>query len=341
MILLLMNLSRSETYFSFPSFKNSSTLLKSSVCLTNILLSIDGGVTFPTVLASAVPNDGSHDITVPNVTEDNCIVMVKGSGNIFFNVSGRIGIGYTLTSGEVCTTYNFNMNTTLGSNATAFELFGNQNIADSGTITDVNVQYDMTGLNAGMHLAIISAGGTRAYLYPNSCATGSNMQVVWDEDAAGAIVCGNATTTGAAVPATVGPPAEPLSGLNGEEMNGDWTFMAANIAADVKVFNSVALEICKTGTVATLSVEEQKGNFDEFTVYPNPSNGLFTVNLSSNQDVKMSLYDLRGRNVYSKLHSNNSVTFNKEVNFTGMASGVYLLNVESGDKKATKKIVIQ
>jgi len=307
----------------------------------NILLSTDEGVTFSTLVAN-IANSGTANVTLPGTAHQKCRLMIEPTGNQYFAINTEnFAIGYDVTTGTVCNTYNFNMNTTLGSNATAFELFGNQNIADSGTITDVNVQYDMTGLNAGMHLAIISAGGTRAYLYPNSCGTGSNMQVVWDEDAAGAVVCGNATTTGSAVPATVGPPAEPLSGLNGEEMNGDWTFMAANIAADVKVFNSVALEICKTDTVFTLNVEEQNGDFADFAVFPNPSNGAFTVNLSSVEDVKMALYDLRGRNVYSEVHSNNSTSFSKEVNFTGMASGVYLLNVESGSKKATKKIVIQ
>ena len=55
----------------------------------------------------------------------------------------------------------------------------------------------------------------------------------------------------------------------------------------------------------------------------------------------MTLFDARGRMVYSQLHSNNSVTFSKEVNFSAMSSGVYLLNVSSGDQIATKKIIIQ
>ena len=53
----------------------------------NILLSTDGGQNFDTVLASNVPNDGSHDITVPNVSAPYCRIMVEGAGNIFFNVN--------------------------------------------------------------------------------------------------------------------------------------------------------------------------------------------------------------------------------------------------------------
>lgn len=53
----------------------------------DIHLSTDGGQTFPVVLATAVPNDGSHDITVPSVSTGQARVRVTGSGNIFFDSS--------------------------------------------------------------------------------------------------------------------------------------------------------------------------------------------------------------------------------------------------------------
>ncbi len=53
----------------------------------DILLSTDGGLTYPTVLATATPNDGSHTITVPNGETTTARVMVKGNGNIFFNIN--------------------------------------------------------------------------------------------------------------------------------------------------------------------------------------------------------------------------------------------------------------
>ncbi len=53
----------------------------------DILLSTDGGNTYTTTLATAVTNDGSHNITVPNVQGAQNRIMVKGSGNIFFDIS--------------------------------------------------------------------------------------------------------------------------------------------------------------------------------------------------------------------------------------------------------------
>jgi hypothetical protein len=53
----------------------------------DIYLSTDGGFTYPIVLASAVPNNGTAVITVPVVTTTTARVKVKGADNIFFDIS--------------------------------------------------------------------------------------------------------------------------------------------------------------------------------------------------------------------------------------------------------------
>ncbi|CAL2112416.1 conserved protein of unknown function precursor containing a type A C-terminal secretion signal. Probable M12B family metalloprotease [Tenacibaculum sp. 190130A14a] len=55
----------------------------------DILLSIDGGITFNTTLASNVPNDGSHQITVPNTTGSQNRIMVKATNHIFYDMSNK------------------------------------------------------------------------------------------------------------------------------------------------------------------------------------------------------------------------------------------------------------
>ncbi len=53
----------------------------------DILLSVDGGISYPVTLASAVPNTGSANITVPNYLGNNNRIKVAASENVFFDIS--------------------------------------------------------------------------------------------------------------------------------------------------------------------------------------------------------------------------------------------------------------
>ncbi len=55
----------------------------------DILLSNDGGLTYPTTLATGVPNTGAATITVPNVETNNARVLIVCSDNIFFDISNQ------------------------------------------------------------------------------------------------------------------------------------------------------------------------------------------------------------------------------------------------------------
>lgn len=53
----------------------------------DIYLSIDGGLTYPYVIADNVVNDGSEALTIPNVPTTNAArVKIKGAGNVFFDI---------------------------------------------------------------------------------------------------------------------------------------------------------------------------------------------------------------------------------------------------------------
>lgn len=53
----------------------------------DILLSTDGGFTYPTVLLAGTPNDGSANVTVPAVETTLARVRVQASANLFFDIS--------------------------------------------------------------------------------------------------------------------------------------------------------------------------------------------------------------------------------------------------------------
>ncbi len=55
----------------------------------DILLSIDGGFTYPFTLLSETPNDGSQTVVVPNVTSSQARVMVRSRDNVFYDISNQ------------------------------------------------------------------------------------------------------------------------------------------------------------------------------------------------------------------------------------------------------------
>jgi hypothetical protein len=91
-----------------------------------------------------------------------------------------------------------------------------------------------------------------------------------------------------------------------------------------------------TGTLAT-----NEKSINTFTVYPNPSKGIVNINLDKATEVKISLYDLSGRNIYNSTYNNSTNYFTKEINFNPISEGIYMLNIEVEGKKVSKKIIVK
>ncbi|MFN7976302.1 MAG: M12 family metallo-peptidase [Acidobacteriota bacterium] len=62
----------------------------------DVLLSLDGGFTYPVTLASGTANDGIEVVTLPAVSVSTARVKVKGQGNVFFDISDG---DFTITAG--------------------------------------------------------------------------------------------------------------------------------------------------------------------------------------------------------------------------------------------------
>lgn len=66
-----------------------------SVSTVNILLSIDGGLTYPYTLVTGVPNNGLASVQTPNVSSTKARIKVESVGNIFFDISN---VNFTITA---------------------------------------------------------------------------------------------------------------------------------------------------------------------------------------------------------------------------------------------------
>ena len=305
----------------------------------DILLSTDGGLTYPTVLLAGTPNDGSQVITVPNITAQRCRVMVKASGNIFFNVNLKdIAIGYTVTN--ACNTYSNNTPLAIPDDSAVNNqpgTFASKTISVPLTdnITDVNVTLAATHAFAwDMAVGMNHPDGTQVLLWNRNCNNASTGFNITFDDGLPAIVCvpgGSPTGTYA--------PAGSLASFNGKPANGTWTLLGADYwSGDAGSLNNWSIQVCSK--VFTLSNPEFE--FADFSLYPNPNNGEFTVKFTSatNNDIKINVHDLRGRQVYEKSYSNTGA-FNQNINLGKIQSGVYLVSILDGAKKTVKRIVIE
>lgn len=76
-------------------------------------------------------------------------------------------------------------------------------------------------------------------------------------------------------------------------------------------------------------------NLNEITLYPNPSNGFFTINTKLPTDVVA--IDVTGKEVFRMFNINNQTT----INLTQLQKGLYLLKLSNELGEQTKKIIIE
>lgn len=89
-----------------------------------------------------------------------------------------------------------------------------------------------------------------------------------------------------------------------------------------------------------LSIDDN--DLNNLSVYPNPNNGTFSIgfNPRSGEDIKVEVYDIRGRAIFAKAY-NGTNRFDEAIGLSNAQSGVYLLNIFDGSYKVTKKIVVE
>jgi hypothetical protein len=154
-------------------------------------------------------------------------------------------------------------------------------------------------------------------------------------DAQGAAFDCNATNTGNYLP----PTGYNMSNLNGFNPAGNWQFGFKDVVAgNAGTINSIGLEICSQ-VLELLS--DSRFEFTDFSLYPNPNNGNFTLQFNANTSskIKVEIFDLSGRRIYDKEYLTTGI-FNENIELPDASAGVYLVNISDGNKKVVKKINI-
>lgn len=81
----------------------------------------------------------------------------------------------------------------------------------------------------------------------------------------------------------------------------------------------------------------------DVTVYPNPNNGKFKVNFTSDetQDVRIAISNTIGQTVSEIKRENFNGTFNEEIDLSELNKGVYVVTIETKNGKHNSKVVVQ
>ncbi|AXG73573.1 T9SS C-terminal target domain-containing protein [Flavobacterium arcticum] len=183
-------------------------------------------------------------------------------------------------------------------------------------------------------VTLISPQGTEVQLFSDECDDADDVQATFD-DSGELSVCGTVPVLSGVI-----QPDEALSIFNGELPEGEWMLELSDVFdEDGGAINSWSLTICTTEE-ATAIIENNL--FTNFTLYPNPNNGDFTIRYTSatGDDINVMVHDIRGRQLLSNTYRNTGL-FENNLSLGTVEAGVYLVTVQDGSNKITKKIVVQ
>ena len=89
-----------------------------------------------------------------------------------------------------------------------------------------------------------------------------------------------------------------------------------------------------------LSIENFE--FKNFALFPNPNNGSFKISFTpeTSEEIEIVVYDISGRNIYNKTFQNSNM-FDQELQVNTISSGIYFVNVQNGENKMIKRIIVE
>ena len=140
-----------------------------NTALVDIYLSTNGGSSFPVLVASNVPNDGSETITIPNNVGTQNRIMVRGDNHIFYDVS--------------------NTNFTIATNTPTFALAfnGQEDGQNKGVCQGQSVEFDLNystiGEFSGNTTFSVSGNpvGTTVVFLPTTISSNGTVQMTLND----------------------------------------------------------------------------------------------------------------------------------------------------------------
>lgn len=119
---------------------------------------------------------------------------------------------------------------------------------------------------------------------------------------------------------------------------------------DIKVIESkVCIVMLSENDVKTLEksgIETKKASdleVSDLNIFPNPGTGNFNLkfNLNNKEKTEIKIFDINGKVVYKENIDKFDGEYNKKIDISGEGKGTFFIQINQGDKKINRKIIIE
>jgi hypothetical protein len=308
-----------------------------SCALVNIYLSLDGGFTYPILLAANEANDGSSDVVAPFALTTKARVKVRAADNVFFDISNQnFSIQFNCA----------NVDPSIAISEHPENLTACLNGLAQFTISAVSPELSITGYQ-WFHNNVLIPGATTNTL------TLSNIQFA----NGGEYYCTaqngcNTVTSNTALLNITDIPIIPVisqsgtqlissySGLNQWYLNAELLLGenndTLNISQDGAYTVASLAGTCSANSGAYITALKDLSQLTQLRITPNPTKGNVVLSLGNYQEeVQCSLRNVLGQQVYENQVFKGQI----ELNLQDLPKGYYLVHLMSNGYSSTFKLL--
>lgn len=319
--------------------------------------------------------NGSKVVVTPTVTESSC---ANNDGGISLSVSGgsapysyvwNTGETTQIITGKASGNYTVNI-TEAGGCAFSVPVRITQKPSPNVVVSPASISCN--GLVDGSIKTYVAGGATPyTYTWSNGATTkdisgvapGNYTLIMTDAD--GCAISKTAVVGNTATLAATGSSNHPDNGTNNGEAtvvvtggthpyNYSWSHDAtftgsssSELASGSYTVNVTDYNGCQTSV--TLNIDSNvgiedltKAGISSLSVYPNPTQGDFTVNieLAKMSDLQLTVFDVNGKIVYQR-NKDKVNSYNEQISLNNVAAGIYTLKVTTSQGVGYERVVIK
>lgn len=133
-----------------------------------------------------------------------------------------------------------------------------------------------------------------------------------------------------------------FDGTNGENPMGGLVVSGNLLYGMTQAGGNSQFGVIFSFNVITAGLDNLQANQEIINVYPNPSNGNFTLtySLNGNGNVRTTIVNELGQIVYDNTEQKSSGSINEQLNLENLAAGIYSLRLQTGNSIMVRRVVV-